>query len=333
MGDVSGTVEVSETGLSGAEAPSAITLFLAYDPDKLAPIDDFYEVPLRNALGIPQLDGEDNPILTTQPVRLDAALDAISKTVDYEIFPQGVVGIALHGASGPLPDGPLMRLAFRVSSANTESDVITLTGINESNEVSLNGQSTYSSAADSQGAAIALTIANGRIVLNCTPAEVPRNISASTGRANGVQIQWDAVATAGAEYRVFRSSSSDVSHATTLGNDWQTEIGFLDVTADPPLTGASGGCTLFPQSTPVLYYYWVRARTPEIDCESDFNDFPAEGFRGRGKSTSSAALMAMPRADLPFGDFLAVLALSLLFITPYLSRSRNHNHGPPPGHE
>ena len=104
------------------------------------------------------------------------------------------------------------------------------------------------------------------------------------------------------EYRVYRSRTNSAGSAAPIGEGWQTEATFSDITALLPQTEVGEGCNAPDVTTEVRYFYWVKARSEE-GCESSLSATSAEGFR----TGTAARAAAMGSA---FAGMLLLLVLS-----------------------
>ncbi len=96
----------------------------------------------------------------------------------------------------------------------------------------------------------------------------PTGFTASTGRTDGVYLQWDESSVDDATYFIFRSTSPDPSTMDRLPyTSWLDEPCFLDTTAQAG----------------VQYYYWVCAGTTLMDMSGYAG--PAAGARAAGASS------------------------------------------------
>jgi uncharacterized protein YjdB len=158
-------------------------------------------------------------------------------------------------------------------------------------------------------------LAGGAVItVGCSWLSPPTNVRASDGEYNnGVLVQWDPVSGTNIEYRVYRYEKDDPERAAPLGDDWQSDVTFLDETAEPPLF-AGIGCYELPPWMTKRYYYWVVTRGgPE--CVSEFSDAD-EGYRGDRGIIWGATTRAFP------GDILVLLSAAATFIV--LGRRRSH---------
>jgi len=280
--NVGDAVEIPVSLDAGAESPTALALFIAYDSAKLAPIEDFYVVGQTDPAG-----GTGAVSSAVRPAQ--AVLDA-GLSVDSEIHPEGVIVIVLFGMShSAIPGGDILTIAFRVLPAAGEGDVLALSGVGEDDPVVLGGTQAWSTAADASLEDIPVLLSDGAIDLGCDPAGTPTNVAASQDRADGVLVTWSAVPDAGAEYRVFRHTDVDSTGAMPLGSQWQSGTSFLDVTAEAAVATDSGGCFGAVTYDVTEYYYWVKARTAG-GREGDLSAPPAMGFRDVAKLNRAMTL-------------------------------------------
>jgi len=312
--NIGDTAEITvELGV-GNNRPTAVVAWFKYDPAKLAPFTNFYEFIVRDIDGVPLRDSNNNTIVSTGAVRPEEVLTAAEKQIDVEIYPEGVIGVAILGINNvAIAPGRLLTIAFRVLPGAGESLPVAVEGVATGNPISIdNGPEDTASSASyiGQGGTTMLlpvAISNGRINVGCTPAPIPTGVTATQNQPNAVTVTWDAVNLALAEYRVFRATTNNVNNAQPLGIAWQSATTFDDVTALAAATPA--GCACGAEPTVTRYFYWVKARTA-TQCEGGFSTPPVEGFRSAAKAASPAASVSFdtfPREASPAsGDTLAL---------------------------
>lgn len=283
---------------SGNTQPSTVVLFVQYDPAKLEPYADFYEFTFNDAQGNLLTDSRGNTVFTRSIVRPESALNGLNKGIDTQVHDEGVLGIAIQGGNTRIPDGPLLTIAFRVRNAALVNDLLAINGLdatesfplfNEAtSEVSFVNSSAAFTAAGGQTQPICVVQADGSISVGCVPvAAQPQNVQATEGQPGAVMVSWTGTASAGAQYRVFRSLDTDFSNAKPVGTGWQSATVFADVTALVPAQ-APGGCACNPDFINTTYYYWVKARTAQ-GCESIASTPPVAGYRGLSKAAAAGA--------------------------------------------
>ena len=135
-----------------------------------------------------------------------------------------------------------------------------------------------------------------------------------------MQIGWSAVATTGAEYRVYRNTVNNAASALALGAEWQTSTSFLDISALVPVVVPGDGCTVPDQVTEVNYFYWVRARTPE-GCQGGLSATSAQGFRVQAKQQRAASLLPGVESG---GTMLLILGLLVVLTAARSAVSGRH---------
>lgn len=317
------TVEVGVRLTASDVPPAVIVLFIAYNPAKLTPFEDFYEFVLRDLAGNPQRDNEGNAIVRRSAVRPEAALEDAGKVADVAFHPaEGVVGISMAGLNAQsIGNGLLFTLAFQVEDAAGANERIVLRGVEEVDPVILADTPTFSTAAanefDQDNTRLNVVISDGAVQMGCFPvAAVPEGLTATMDRADEVLLSWDQAANS-TEYRVFRSRTNNLSNAQALGSGWTTETTFSDVSALQPEILDAGGCFRDPTFEPVRYFYWVKARSVG-GCESDGFSAPAEGFRTGAKSWTSQSASTSPGAR--GASVLLMLALGTLVVTRFSKR-------------
>lgn len=318
-GNPDGTVEI-EVGLtSGEHSPATLIVFIAFDPEVLALDEEAFEIVLTDSFGNPILDNLGNTLFRRVPVRPSATIPE-DKGIDYDLMAEeGLAGVSIAGINNTLiPDGELFTIAFRILDTAPENMATTLDGIDSNSAFIIGEQSFASSAAvtvevdDGAGGTVSeianfeVAITDGEVEVGCTPAETPSGVTATTGASDGVTVAWDAIATAGAEYRVFRSTTNDGASAVALGDRWQPETDFLDITALLPRVVGADACNPGVQQ-PVTYFYWVKSRSAS-GCESDLSATPATGSRGASKAAFNSA--AVPGTMLILAALVSFLAVS-----------------------
>ncbi len=278
-GDVA---EVDVRLTAEGEAPSTVALFIKYNPAFVTPEEEEYEFVLRDLSGTVLTDNEGQPLTQRSAVRLNEVLSGASVSVAVHEADGVLAVIVANGQTPMVSNGVLLTVAFRVDQVTPENTSIPLL-ISPADAQEING-SPYGPASASLASAeeVQLTLQNGQIDVGCIPAETPAGVQASQDRADGVYVTWDAVTTANAEYRVYRSVSADFSQALPLGDSWQVSTSFLDVSAAQPTQVQRAGCFREAQYEYVSYYYWVKARTA-TGCESTPSADAALGQRGASK--------------------------------------------------
>lgn len=260
--------------LSNEDAPTVLILFIAYDPAYLAPATTFYG--------------------GTSPVKLATALTQAGFTSDAQVYDQGVLAIAILGTGAntlpPSSTVPMLNIAFDIKPTAPVNISVLLNGLAPDEPVEINGVFSASSAANAASSSLTVNFTDGAVVVGCVPrAEAPANVTATQDRPDGVLVAWPAVAGAGAEYRVYRSTTAAFVTAEPVGNAWSQQTSFLDTTAAAPATPGNAGCAC-PAPEPVIttYYYWVVARTA-AGCTGDPSATPAQGSRSAAKFAPEAA--------------------------------------------
>lgn len=271
-GNPGGTVELLIELTSGNTAPALLVVFLEYDPEKLAPSESYYE--------FIQTDLNGDPVSVSAPARPESAAIDSGKTVTHAIPVAGRLILFILGLNvNTIANGPLATVALDVLSG----------GAGEFVEV-LGGAASSATAPDGR-TRIPMNFVDGGVLVGCDPADTPAGVTATQGLADRVDISWNAVATANAQYRVYRNTTDDPATATPLGTSWVSGTTFSDLSALPPVAGGIAGCCLVGEPTFVKYYYWVKART-ESGCESDLSVTPAIGFRDAAKIASVSPVSA-----------------------------------------
>jgi len=313
------TVELAVSLAIHGDGPESLIVFLAYDPAALTPNGDEYELILRNSVsGEPVLDGNGNTMAIRRAVRPEAGPTGAGKTIDSEVFQnEGVIGVSVTGLNRTaIPAGPLFTIALTAAGGLGNGTVTTVIGLGEDNAVVVPdgsggvapaATSASRSTGDGAGAeAVTFGFVDAEVTIGCTSPGTPAGVTASQNRSDGVSVGWQAVA-AGAEYRVYRSTSNNAASAVALGAEWQSGTTFLDITALVPVVVMGDGCAVPNQVSAVRYFYWVRARTPE-GCQGELSAPAAEGFRTQAKGALSPAGM------FPAGGELLILLGALLIL-------------------
>ncbi len=290
-------VEIPVSLANNGAAPQVLVLFVAFDNAKMAVAEQYYERILTDIEGNPIRDGEGNVVTSPSAVRPESPLLALTYSLDYQVHPEGAIAMFLSAPGGALPAGHVLTLAFEVFSSVAEGAELDLPGLDRDFQMVIAGEPAYSSAAAADGGDLELEMIDGIVSVGCIPAETPANVAASTGRADAVEVTWDAVADPNAEYRVFRGQTNQPATASPLGDSWQQTTSFADITAAPPIVVDPGGCFRDAVYTRVSYFYWVKARTG-TGCESEFS-VSAQGSRAPAKSASvesGTVAKAFPRS-------------------------------------
>jgi hypothetical protein len=275
-------VDLTTTGAN----PSAMVLFFNYDPDRLEPFAEFYERVLTDLSGQPILDEQGNTITTTSSVRPGPAAENADKGVDSEVHSDGLMSIAVVGLNEALmEDGLLLTIAFRVLPEAQDGETLVIDG-RESSEP--NGSSASTITTGGQVQPLAVTFQNAFVDIGCVAPAAPTSVNATQNRSDGVLVSWNEPAEE-LEYRVYRGTSTNPEDATPLGEGWQTDLDFLDITASVPTSAAPAfpGCPP-PPAQLVRYNYWVKSRNLD-GCESPFNIVPARGHRSPANTKVSLA--------------------------------------------
>lgn len=257
------------------QQPSTLDLWISYDPTKVEPFGEFYEEVID--------DGNGGVIVTRSLARPEAVLDGLGKVIATNVHEDDGVIIIILSQGADIPDGHILTVPFRALPGALPNDVVEIDGVATDEEVeffaSNIGQTVRGQSSAAQGAnCFDIACVDGEVQMTCIPvAETPGNVSATQGNMDKVTISWDPILTALAQYRVYRSLSSDFSEAVPLGPGWSTDTSFDDFSASEPTEMGGAGCA--PQVVEVHYWYWVVARTP-AGCEGNFSSPAAEGWRG-----------------------------------------------------
>jgi len=308
-GGLANTAAVNVSFVYGPDAPSTVVLFLTYDPDKLAPAEQEFELTRVDLEGNPVRDDNDNVIVERSAVRLSDAAAAANKGVDTEAHPEGAFAVTVRGGESAIPMGTVFTVAFSLLEAVQEFEAIPI-GLAVLNDPVLlendRGEfvNSFSTASTADFMSLPFEVDEGSIEVGCVPPEAPTNVQASQGMPDAVVVTWNAVQAADVEYRVYRSTSMNDDNPQPLGESWQRETTFTDVTALAP-PGAGGGC--LPgcpgESLPVEFFYFVRARFASTQCPGALSAPSSEpGFRGKARAVvenAEIALTALPaKSDL-----------------------------------
>jgi len=331
-------VEVGVELVAGELLPESFGLFIAYDPEALAPVEDAYEIVARDEFtGEPLLDGEGNTIADLSLIRLSDGVTGADKTGTFQTYlEQGAAGMLVHGLNqNPIPAGPLLTMAFQILPSVPDGSMTDVMGVDEAAQVhvpdgaggaaQLISSFTRTVPLEGGGTDVVLltySFEDTAVIVGCIPAAAPGGVSATQNRSDRVEIAWNAVAGENIEYRVFRATSNNPASASPIGEAWQTGTTFSDITALVPEI-IPGECLMPEQINEVHYFYWVRARS-EVGCESALSAPPAEGFRVQAAKQALASLWPSARgagALLVYG----LLAVALAFAGRWTGcRQRSH---------
>ncbi|MBL7649046.1 MAG: hypothetical protein JNK74_22950 [Candidatus Hydrogenedentes bacterium] len=323
-GNAGDAIEVTVTMEADDILPESLVLFLAYDPAVLTPVEDAYELVLRDALsGEPILDGEGNTIATFSALRPSENLRGSGKSIDSETYgDEGVLGVSIQGLNMlEIAPGELFTVAFQVAEDAAEGTTTEIAGVSEGAEVLIpDGNGGVTAVATSAARSVETSPGNFEVVdvtyryedvavpIGCVPPVAPGGVTATQNRSDSVFVSWSAVAGAGIEYRVYRNTANNAATAAPIGEGWQAEATFSDITALVPEVVPGEGCNAPDTLREVRYFYWVKARSEE-GCESPLSAAPAEGFRTAG----SARFAAMGTL---FASAVLLLALSTAPMRP-----------------
>lgn len=293
-GNPGDTIEVTVTMEADDVLPESLVLFLAYDPEVLTPVEDAYELVLRDPLsGEPILDGEGNTIANFTAVRPSENLRGSGKSIDTETYgDEGVLGVSVQGLNMlEIGAGELFTVAFQVSAAAVDGTTTEILGVSEGAEVLIpDGAGGVTAVATSAARSVETSPGNFEVVdvtyryedvtvpIGCVPPAAPGSVTATQNRSDSVFVTWAAVAGTAIEYRVYRNTTNNPATAAPIGEGWQTEATFSDITAQVPEVVPGEGCNAPDEIEEVHYFYWVKARSEE-GCESPLSAVPAEGFR------------------------------------------------------
>ena len=311
--NVGDTAEIVVNLTSTTDSPATLIISLGYDPLKVAPFTEFFEFTVRDFVtGLPVEDGSGNVLTETSAVRLDSVVEALGKVVETEIQGTGFIDILVTGNNATLiPDGPLLTVAFELLSGSVENETVLLDGVASDAE---DGLGFSSSASTATGETIPVDVIDGGIVVGCTAAETPVGLMVGGTNPESVELSWDAVLDPNAEYRVFRNDVPLLASAVPIGEGWQTETFFSDITAPAAEVMGGAGCLGVPMVTLVPQFYWVKSRTFETGCESGFGDAPVEGFRGAKKIIAGAVSASALPQSAGGADGLLMGLVVLLFV-------------------
>lgn len=281
VGNAGDEVEVPLTLETGGLAETMV-LFVDYDPALVRPAQQFYEFVQTDQAGDPIRDEDGNVVATRSAVRPESSVTDAGKLIQSTVHGEGYISIAIVGIdTSTLAAGPLCTVAFEIRPGVSELDSILLDG----DDVSSSAAAT---SADSEiPLDIAVDFADGGIATGCDRPEAPEGVWATSNRNDGVKVTWIAIADEDAEYRVYRNTQLDIASAVPLGEAWQTEASFFDLTALTREVVPDPGCPRRPIVSNITYY-WVRARNAE-GCISEFSAAPATGGRVQAKSGGAPA--------------------------------------------
>jgi hypothetical protein len=305
VGNPGDTVEVPLTIESG-ELAETLVLFIDYDTELVEPDSSYFEFVETN------LEGE--VVRTTSAVRPEFAVTSTGKVLQAEVRSEGFLAIGVTGINADtLPQGLLCTIGFRIQPGATGP--ILIDGDDIGSSASATGPN------PNIPLCFEVVFLDGEVATGCLPPAAPGNVSATQGRSDGVRIAWDAIAVAGAEYRVYRNTQLNIATAVPLGEGWQAGTSITDVTALPPDVEVPKGCPRREEITEVRYYYWVRAREPE-GCISEFSAEPAVGFRGESKAVSAAGVGGGLKSES--GTALVYLGMALALAAGHLRKTRGN---------
>ncbi len=323
-GNPGDSIEVSVTLEADDVLPESLVLFFAYDPTVLAPVEDAYELVLRDALsGEPILDSEGNTIADFTAVRPSENLRGSGKSIDSETYgDEGVLGVSIQGLNMlEIAAGELFTVAFQVAEDATDGTTTDIVGVSEGFEVLIpDGNGGVTAVATSAARSVETSPGTFEVVdvtylfedvtvpIGCVPPVAPGGVTATQNRSDSVFVSWSAVAGTGIEYRVYRNTTNNSATAAPIGEGWQTEATFSDITALVPEVIPGEGCNAPDTLQEVHYFYWVKARSEE-GCESPLSAAPAEGFR----TATSARFAAMGTL---FAAAALLFALSTVSMRP-----------------
>ncbi len=326
-GNPGDSIEVTVTMEADDELPESLVLFLTYDPAILTPLEDAYELVLRDPLsGEPILDGDGNTIATFSAVRPSENLRGSGKSIDSETYgDEGVLGVSIQGLNMlEIAAGELFTVAFQVGDDATDGTSTDIAGVSEGAEVLIpDGNGGVTAVATSAARSVETSPGNFEVVdvtyryedvtvpIGCVPPVAPGSVTATQNRSDSVFVSWGAVAGAGIEYRVYRNTTNNPAGAAPIGEGWQTEATFSDITALVPEVIPGEGCNAPDTLQEVRYFYWVKARSDE-GCESPLSAAPAEGFR----TAASARFAALGTL---FAAAVLLSALSTVSMRPKTS--------------
>lgn len=319
LGDASAnsgdTVEVPVMLAGEGVVPAALVVFVAFDPAQLQPAAGYFPVG-AGASGFTGAPGTAYGLGAAAP---GPAAIAAGKFVDSYAPAEGVLAFSVAGMNlSGIGDGVVAWLALKVMPGLSAGSTAALRGLDADAEpVMIEGKEALSSAAQSDGGALPLTITDGSITVGCAPAPAPSTVNASRNRSDGVLVQWASVPIEGAVYRVFRGETDDPALASAQGAGWTEQAAFLDETAAEPTLVTPGGCFRGAQYNYVNYYYWIKVRGAE-HCGGALSQPSAVGARGPDGTPGNSGCngKAAPDASNVAGFGLshgAALALALLF--------------------
>ena len=323
-GNPGDAIEVTVTMEADDVLPESLVLFVTYDPAVLTPVEDAYELVLRDALsGEPILDDEGNTIATFSALRPSENLRGSGKSIDSETYgDEGVLGVSIQGLNMlEIAAGELFTVAFQVADDATDGTTTEIAGVSEGAEVLIpDGSGGVTAVATSAARSVETTPGTFEVVdvtyryedvivpIGCVPPVAPGGVTATQNRSDSVFVSWGAVAGTGIEYRVFRNTTNNSATAAPIGEGWQTEATFSDITALVPEVVPGEGCNAPDTLEEVHYFYWVKARSEE-GCESPLSAAPAEGFR-------TAASARFAATGTLFAATVLLLAFSTLSMRP-----------------
>lgn len=315
-------VDITPSGL----APTALVLFFAFDPALVSPDTEYYETIARDALGDVVRDEDGEALVTRSAILPASELALAGKSLDAQIYAEGVIGIAISGINDdPIPSGTLFTIGFEAQPGINASLNTVIRGITAESSVVVTNPNTgedetafSSAAALDEGTEVPLNIAffGGTMLFSCpgnTPA--PTALTAGTDDPEAVNIGWNS--SSALEYRVYRAASNNFGAALPLGAGWQLSRTFSDFSAAATIKNEDTGCFGPQGDTPVNQFYWVIARD-EDGCESTVAG-PVQGARAAEEAKELAAAAFAPTGDWAVFAFACGILLAAALVRRFIS--------------
>ena len=128
VSNIGDAAEVTVSLDSGVADPATIIFFIKFDPLKLEPYADYYEI-VSTVLGEPVVDNQGNTVTHLGPMRPEQSVLDAGKGVDVQTH-TGVVAVSITGLNtAAIPEGTLLTLAFRILGGAQENETLALDAI------------------------------------------------------------------------------------------------------------------------------------------------------------------------------------------------------------
>lgn len=265
------TVSVSLFQSAIDTLPSTLVLLLTFDSAKAEPIalaasktDRWSKQTAPHVRLAPahQADGVRAEAAFHKGVEADATLSCF------------VIVVYQPGGMRPLQPGALLSFSLRFEPWDSGEENFWITPVTPDKPLVLNGNAIASSAAALNGRPLSISMEPFVVGVHCRPPDAPQRVRASLRYRDYIMVTWQQPEMAGdLEYRVYRSSGTDVATAVPAHDGWRKELSYEDTLKNVNDNDISPGCAC----TENAYYYWVRARDGLSGCESAFSAPAARG--------------------------------------------------------